>query len=66
MSHATSRMLPRTLGYLFDVPLALAPDSVAVIQGEIVLTYAQLDARLCRMANALRTLGVGGGAIGSP
>ena len=61
MSHATSRMLPRTLGYLFDVPLALAPDSVAVIQGEIVLTYAQLDARLCRMANALHTLGVGGG-----
>ena len=54
-------MLPDSLGYIFDVPLRLAPDSVAVIQGDTVLTYAQLDARLCRTANALRGLGVRAG-----
>jgi long-chain acyl-CoA synthetase len=54
-------MLPETLGYLFDVPLRLAPGSVAVIQGNTVLTYAQLDERCSRVANALRGLGVGAG-----
>ena len=33
-------MLPDTLGHLFDVPLRLAPSSVAVIQGDTTLTYA--------------------------
>jgi long-chain acyl-CoA synthetase len=51
-------VLPATLGYLFDVPLALTPRAVAVIQGEKVLTYGQLDERLNRMANALHGLGL--------
>ena len=36
-------MLPDTLGHLFDIPLRLAPSSVAVIQGDTTLTYADLD-----------------------
>ena len=54
-------MLPESLGYLFDVPLKLTPSAVAVIQRDTVLTYAQLDQRCCRMANALRGLGVRAG-----
>ena len=37
-------MLPDTLGHVFDVPLRLAPSSVAVIQGDTTLTYRELDA----------------------
>jgi acyl-coenzyme A synthetase/AMP-(fatty) acid ligase len=54
-------LLPDNVGRLFDVPLALIPDRVAVIQGDRELTFAQLDARCNRMANALRELGVGPG-----
>ena len=54
-------MRPDNVGRLFDVPLALVPDRVAVIQGDVELTFAQLDARSNRMANALRELGVGPG-----
>jgi long-chain acyl-CoA synthetase len=54
-------MLPDNLGYLFDAPLRLAPASPAVFQGDRMLTYAELDARVNRMANALRDLGVGAG-----
>src|SRR6185295_9371601 len=54
-------MLPDNVGRLFDVPLALVPDRVAIIQGDRELTFAQLDARCNRMANALRELGVGPG-----
>jgi long-chain acyl-CoA synthetase len=51
-------MLPENLGHIFDVPLRLAPDSVAVIQGEEVLTYRALDGRVNRAANVLAGLGV--------
>ena len=54
-------MLPDNVGRLFDVPLALVPDRVAIIQGDRELTFAELDARCNRMANALRELGVGPG-----
>ena len=54
-------MLPDNLGYLFDAPLTLAPDSPALLQDDVVLSYADLDARTSRMANALRDLGVGPG-----
>ena len=54
-------MLPDNVGRLFDVPLALVPDRVAVIQGDTALTFAELDARCNRMANALSALGVGPG-----
>jgi acyl-CoA synthetase (AMP-forming)/AMP-acid ligase II len=54
-------MLPENLGHLFDVPLRLQPSAAAVIQGDTVLTYRELDGRCSRMANALRDLGVGPG-----
>jgi long-chain acyl-CoA synthetase len=54
-------MLPDNLGHIFDVPLRLTPDAVAVIQDETTLTYRQLEERVCRMANVLRSLGVGAG-----
>jgi long-chain acyl-CoA synthetase len=54
-------MLPETLGHIFDVPLRLAPGSVAVIQDDLVLTYAELDAWCNRVASALAGLGVRAG-----
>jgi acyl-CoA synthetase (AMP-forming)/AMP-acid ligase II len=54
-------MLPDNLGHVFDVPLRLQPDAVAVIQDETTLTYAQLEARASRMANLLEGLGVRAG-----
>lgn len=54
-------MLPDNLGYLFDVPLKVAPDAPAVFQGDTCLSYADLDARCNRMADALRALGIGPG-----
>ncbi len=54
-------MLPENLGHIFDVPLRLTPDAVAVIQDETTLTYRRLEERVCRMANVLVGLGVGGG-----
>ena len=54
-------MLPDNLGYLFDAPLRLAPDSPVLFQEEVRLTYADLDARCNRMATGLARLGVGAG-----
>ncbi len=54
-------MLPDNLGYLFDAPLRLAPDSPAVLQDDVRLTYAELDARCNRIATGLARLGVGSG-----
>jgi long-chain acyl-CoA synthetase len=54
-------MLPDNLGHLFDDALKLTPDKEAVFQGDHVLTFAELDARINRAANALAGLGVGVG-----
>ena len=54
-------MRPDNLGYLFDAALTLAPESPALFQADVVLSYAELDARANRMANALRDLGIGSG-----
>ena len=54
-------MLPDNLGYLFDTALALTPSKPAVFQGDTVLTFAELDARSNRVANALAALGVTAG-----
>jgi len=54
-------VLPDNLGYLFDTALALMPSAPAVFQGETVLTYADLDARSNRLANALASVGVTAG-----
>jgi long-chain acyl-CoA synthetase len=51
-------MLPENLGYLFDVPLQLQPATPAILQGDVVLTFRELDDRCNRMANALVSLGV--------
>jgi len=54
-------VLPDNLGYVFDSALALTPSKPAVLQGDTVLTFAELDARANRMANVLAGLGVGAG-----
>ena len=46
-------MLPDNLGYLFETQLALTPSKPAVFQGDTVITFAELDARSNRVANAL-------------
>jgi acyl-CoA synthetase (AMP-forming)/AMP-acid ligase II len=52
-------MLPDNLGYLFEAALVLTPSAPAVFQDTTVLTFADLDARANRVANALAGLGVG-------
>jgi long-chain acyl-CoA synthetase len=54
-------MLPENLGHVFDGPLRLIPDAVAVIQDDTTLTYRELEGRVCRMANVLAGLRVGPG-----
>ncbi len=54
-------MLPTNLGHLFDVPLRIQPGAPAVLQGDVVLTFADLDQRCNRVANGLADLGVGAG-----
>jgi long-chain acyl-CoA synthetase len=51
-------MLPDNLGHLFDVPLQLQPAAPAILQGDVVLTFKDLDERCNRVANALVSLGV--------
>lgn len=51
-------MLPDNLGYIFDAALKLTPGAAAVLQGDTQLTFAELDERCNRMANALVSLGV--------
>jgi acyl-CoA synthetase (AMP-forming)/AMP-acid ligase II len=54
-------MRPDNLGYLFDAPLRLAPDSPVLFQDDVRLTYAELEARCNRVAMGLARLGVGAG-----
>ena len=54
-------VLPTNLGHLFDVPLRVQPDAPAVLQGDVMLTFADLDRRCNRVANGLADLGVGTG-----
>ena len=53
-----SALLPDNLGYLFDVPLRLTPDAPALLQGDRVLTFAQLHNRCNQAGSALLRLGV--------
>ena len=61
LPHRPGPVLPDNLGHLFDAPLRLTPDAPAVLQGDTVLSFAELDARVNRMANALDGLGVRAG-----
>lgn len=48
-------------GELFWKAVRLSPDKVAIEQGDIALTYAELEDRTARAAGLLRSLGVGRG-----
>jgi long-chain acyl-CoA synthetase len=52
-------MLPDNLGYVFEQAVKLAPESPAVLQGDLVITYEELDQRSNRAANLMLGLGVG-------
>ncbi|MFC4070636.1 amino acid adenylation domain-containing protein, partial [Actinoplanes subglobosus] len=50
---------PRTLGQLFAAQVKSAPDAVAVEDGALTLTYAELDARANQLAHRLIADGAG-------
>ena len=56
----TAQPLPEVVAVqtLFERQVALTPDAPAVIQGETVLSYAQLNTKANQLAHALRAEGV--------
>ncbi|GAA3583079.1 hypothetical protein GCM10022419_076040 [Nonomuraea rosea] len=48
---------------LFERAVALAPDATALISGDEQVSYAELDARVARLAAALRRRGVADGCV---
>ncbi|MCL2534053.1 MAG: amino acid adenylation domain-containing protein, partial [Nocardiaceae bacterium] len=58
--NATDRAArPATLVDLFDAQVAATPDAVALVSGDVRLTYAEFDARVNRLARHLIGRGVG-------
>jgi acyl-CoA synthetase (AMP-forming)/AMP-acid ligase II len=54
-------MYINNLGYLPEIGFRLSPDKTAIIQGEVTLSFADLEARANRVANGLLGLGIGRG-----
>src|SRR5438270_7543059 len=52
-----------TVPDLVEAQAARSPSALAVVAGEVALTYARLDACANQLARRLRGLGVGPGAI---
>src|SRR5690606_12790976 len=50
---------PTTLPALFEERVAHSPDAVAVVAGEVELTYAELDTQANRLARVLLDHGAG-------
>lgn len=50
---------PATIPALFAAQVTRTPDAIAVLHGDVALTYAALDARSDALATALAALGVG-------
>ncbi|TAM74491.1 long-chain fatty acid--CoA ligase [bacterium] len=46
------------LGHIFDAALVQTPDKVAIYQGDVAVTFRQLDERANRVANALLAVGI--------
>ncbi|WP_329110899.1 amino acid adenylation domain-containing protein [Micromonospora sp. NBC_01699] len=57
--HPTDASVPA----LFAAQVRQRPDEVAVVDGDRLLTYAELDARSGRLAAVLRRRGIGAGAL---
>ncbi len=58
--NATTKDYPRDacVHELFEAQVARDPSAIAVVQGEVALTYGELNARANRLAHYLRELGV--------
>ncbi|MDE2571646.1 MAG: AMP-binding protein, partial [bacterium] len=57
-------MSPRTrggLGYIFDAALQRSPEKVAIYQGDVEVTYRDLEQQANRVANGLLSRGIARG-----
>lgn len=63
--NATAHALPPedTIHRLFEAQVSRSPDAIAVVQGDVRLTYAELDARADMVASRLRAHGCGPGTM---
>jgi non-ribosomal peptide synthetase-like protein len=57
-----SHRLPRRLEHFFEASCDRSPSAVAVEDGDLVLTYAELDRRSNQLAHLLRAHGIGAGS----
>ena len=53
--------MPRVIGYQLSIVAANCPDATALVFGTRRQSYAALNRKACRLANAMRQLGIGRG-----